>query len=144
MWTHHLTAHTQVASHLLWPVLVDGNGWAALDENIAAISCPGPVQPGAEFWLQPKGGPKLHFRIGQLQAPTKDNRACRYSEICQLFLAEMETVHALRPSTAGTEITVTTTIRGSLSWLWSRLVETKHAAGLPAQTARIVAAAVRS
>jgi hypothetical protein len=52
----------------------------------------------------------------------------------------METRHLLLPG-ARTTVRVEIEIRGPMAWFWGRTVGRKHAQGLPAQTARILAAA---
>ncbi|BDC48030.1 hypothetical protein F183_A03460 [Bryobacterales bacterium F-183] len=111
------------------------NGWASIDENIEYIRMEGAAQPGNEFVLKPKGGPRLRFRIGAFEPPH------RYSDICKLLLAEMETVHSFTPDGNGTTIDVEIRVRGPLYWLWARVAGAKHAEGLPGQTEKFIAAA---
>lgn len=126
MWVHHYQTTTSLSPEQLWPVLANVNGWAAIDENIQEIHLDGQAR---------RGGPRLRFRIGDFQPPQ------RYSDICKLFLAEMETTHSFLPAPNGTTIDIRIKIRGPLAWLWGRLVGQRHASGLPAQTAKFLTAA---
>ena len=135
MWSHHFEAETDLSAAQLWPVLADIDGWVSIDQNIERVSMKGVAGSGAFFELKPKGGPLLRVRIGDFEAPH------RYSDICRLPFAEMETRHQLAPSPAGTRISVDIEIRGPLHWLWGGVVGRKHASGLQAQTERFVAAA---
>lgn len=132
---HHYQTTTTLSPDQLWPVLANVNGWAAIDDNIQEIHLDGEARPGATFTLQPRGGPRLRFRIGDFQPPH------RYSDICKLFLAEMETTHSFLTAPNGTTIDIHIQIRGPLAWLWGRLVGQRHASGLPAQTAKFLTAA---
>ncbi|MCU0908342.1 MAG: hypothetical protein MUF73_13055 [Rhodobacteraceae bacterium] len=85
--------------------------------------------------LKPKGGPRLHFVIGVFDAPTGD------ADVCRMPFGTMRTRHPLVPQPGGTLIRVETEITGLLAPLWGRLVGQRHAAGLPAQTARFIAGA---
>lgn len=134
MWTHLFETTTDLTPAQLWPVLADVAQWPVVDHNIERLDIREAPAPGVAFTLKPKGGPTLSFRIGHFEAPA------RYSDICRMPLASMETVHELVPGPA-TTVRVRIEITGWLAPLWGRLVGRTHAAGLPAQTARIVARA---
>lgn len=134
MWTHRFETTTELTPEQLWPVLADVAKWPAVDHNIERLDIREQPAPGVAFTLKPKGGPTLSFRIGQFEPPT------RYSDICRMPLATMETVHELVPGPV-TTVRVRIEIAGLLAPLWGRLVGRTHAAGLPAQTARILARA---
>jgi hypothetical protein len=134
MWTHHFEATTDLTPAQLWPVLADVAQWPVVDHNIERLDILEAPAPGVAFRLKPKGGPTLSFRIGHFDAPT------RYSDVCRMPLATMETVHELVAGPA-TTVRVRIEITGWLAPLWGRLVGRKHAAGLPAQTERFLARA---
>lgn len=136
MWTHEFESRVSLSPAQLWPTLADVARWPELDANIARLELAEPPRAGARFMLQPRGGPRLQFTIGAFDAPH------RYADICRLPGARMTTEHELQPMVdGGTRIMVRIRIEGGLAWLWGRVVGRKHAAGLPAQTARFVAAA---
>lgn len=136
-WTGAYVAHADLSPAQLWPVIADVARWPEVDVNIAQLAITAPPAPGVPFTLKPHGGPTLRFVIGHFDAPRL------YSDICRMPLAVMETVHAFTPDAehGGTRIEVRVEIRGLLARLWGRIVGQKHVAGLPAQTARIVARA---
>lgn len=136
MWTHTFRATTPLAPAHLWPVLADVNGWARIDHNIEHVLLEGEPRAGARFTLKPRGGPRLRFTIGAFEPPT------RYSDICKLFLAEMETTHRFTAIPDGSVIEIQIVIRGPLSALWGVLVGRRHAQGLSQQTERFLHAAV--
>lgn len=138
MWKDEYEERTDLKPAQIWPVIADVARWPEVDTNIARLHISESPGPGTTFRLTPRGGPTLSFRIGHFDPPT------RYSDICQMPLATMETFHEL-DSVEGpdgeTRIRVRVEIRGLLAPLWGRVVGRKHMAGLPAQTARIIARA---
>jgi hypothetical protein len=133
MWTHSYEEKTNLSPEQIWPILADIERWPTFDSNIKSIQVFGEPSVGTKFTLQPKGGPKLKFSVGEFDPPKN------YSDICHLFLAKMTTRHSLL-SEEKTIVRVRIEISGPLSWFWGLAVGRKHAAGLPAQTAKILAA----
>jgi hypothetical protein len=135
MWQHDFEHRTDLPVAAIWPILADVARWAEVDHNIERIAIAAPPAAGVPFTLKPKGGPTLSFVIGDFLAPTT------YSDICRMPLSRMKTLHTLEAVGSGTVMRVRITISGPLAWVWGRVVGRKHATGLPAQTARILAAA---
>lgn len=137
LWTGAYISHSDLTPEQLWPVIADVARWPEVDLNIAQLVITASPAPGVPFKLKPHGGPSLRFVIGHFDAPS------RYSDICRMPLAVMETVHTLTSDaqSGDTRIEVRVEIRGPLARLWGRIVGQKHLAGLPAQTERIVARA---
>lgn len=135
MWQHRFEDRTDLTPAEIWPVIADVARWPEVDAHIARLEIDGPPGPGVVFHLRPRGGPRLRFTIGDFAAPG------RYSDICRMPGAVMETRHSLIAEGGGTRVQVEIAITGPLAWLWGRAVGRRHAAGLPAQTARILAAA---
>jgi hypothetical protein len=134
MWTHHYRQETNIPPEKLWHVLANISGWADIDENIETISVEGIPEKGSKFVLKPKGGPLLTFMIGDFDPPLV------YSDICQMPFSTMKTTHRFSIGDV-TTIDIQIVIDGLLSPIWGFLVGRKHAAGLPAQTRRFIAAA---
>lgn len=134
MWQHVHEETTDIPREAIWAVIADVAGWPEVDRNIERLVIHTAPAPGVPFTLKPRGGPTLRFTIGRFEAPEI------YSDICRMPGAVMETRHLLLP---GPRITVRVEIevRGPMAWFWGRTVGRKHAQGLPAQTARILAAA---
>jgi hypothetical protein len=132
MWSHCFQTHTDLAPSQLWPGLADVAGWPQIDHNIDRIEITEPPAPGVAFRLKPKGGPMLNFVIGIFEPPH------RYSDICRMPLAQMETLHTLEPDGQGTRIIVEIRITGLLASFWGWIVGRKHASGLPQQTERLL------
>ncbi len=135
MWHHRYEETTTLTCEELWPVLADVARWPEVDHNIAYLTIEGQPGAGVPFVLKPKGGPRLDFVIGEFEAPS------RYADVCRMPLATMRTRHTLIPDGQGTRIRVDIEITGPLAAVWGRLVGRRHAAGLPAQTARFIAGA---
>lgn len=137
MWKHHYERTVDLNVEHLWPVLADVSCWPAVDGNIDFLTIEEAPASGVTFILKPKGGPRLSFTIGDFAPPT------RYSDICKMPLAEMHTRHTLEDLGNKTRISVDIEILGPLNRFWGLMVGRKHAAGLPKQTDRFVAAAQR-
>lgn len=135
MWRHHFAADTDLPPEALWPILADVAAWPTIDANIARLTLAGPPAAGTAFTLQPRGGPSLRFTIARFEPPTT------YADVCHLPGATMTTTHRLRPHGRGARIEVEITVAGWLRALWVPLAARKHAAGLPQQTDRFIAAA---
>lgn len=135
-WAHEFEARSDLSPAELWVVLADVARWPEIDTNIGRLELAGPPRAGSRFMLQPKGGPRLQFTIGEFAAPH------RYADICRLLGARMTTLHQLQPQErGGTRILIQIRIEGPMAWFWGPVVGRRHAAGLPAQTSRFVAAA---
>ena len=136
MWSHVSAFHSELPAEQLWAVLADVARWPEIDANIGRLEINDHPGPGAQFMLQPRGGPRLRFTINEFHPPR------RYSDVCSLPGGRMTTVHELMPeASGGTRIVVQIIVDGPFAWLWARVVGRRHAAGLPAQTARFIAAA---
>jgi hypothetical protein len=136
MWQHRFETTTPLPPEAIWPVIADVARWPEVDANIDRLHIAGPPGPGVVFHLKPRGGPRLRFTIGDFEAPG------RYSDICRMPGARMETRHLLLPGPV-TTVRVEIAITGPLARFWGWAVGRRHARGLPAQTARILAAASR-
>ncbi len=134
MWQHRFETTSALTPEQIWPVIADVANWAAVDTNIDYIKISETPRVGTAFTLKPKGGPRLKFVIGDFVPPST------YSDICKMPFASMKTLHSLEAGNE-TRIVVDIQISGPLSRLWGLLVGRKHAAGIPAQTARILARA---
>jgi hypothetical protein len=134
MWRHQFEQTTDLPVEAIWPVLSDVARWPEVDHNINRIVITQAPAPGVPFTLKPKGGPTLSFIIGAFEPPT------RYEDVCSMPLARMTTRHDLIPG-AVTTMRVTIEITGLLAPFWGLVVGRTHAAGLPAQTMRILDAA---
>jgi hypothetical protein len=134
MWQHAHEETTDIPREAIWAVIADVARWPEVDRNIERLVIDAAPAPGVPFTLKPRGGPTLRFTIGRFEAPGL------YSDLCRMPGAVMETRHLLLPG-ARTTVRVEIEIRGPMAWFWGWTVGRKHARGLPAQTARILAAA---
>jgi hypothetical protein len=135
MWQHRFETTSTLAPADIWPVIANIAGWAEVDHNIERICIDKPAAVGVPFTLKPKGGPTLRLVVGDFSPPN------RYSDICKMPFASMKTLHTLHAGDV-TTIRVHIVISGPLSNLWGIIVGRKHAAGLQAQTERILAKAM--
>lgn len=135
MWTHSYETRADAPREDVWSIVSDVARWPAFDAGIAWLRIDERPAVGARFRLKPRGGPALAFVIDEFEAPG------RYADLCRMPLAAMRTRHLLAPDGEGTTIRVEIEIEGPLARFWGLIVGRRHAAGLPAQTARIVEAA---
>jgi hypothetical protein len=136
MWCHRFETRSDLSPEQIWPVIADVASWGQVDHNIERLIIEQEPAVGVPFTLKPKGGPTLKFVIVDFTPPY------RYSDICKMPFASMKTLHTLEEGN-GTIIRVDIEVSGLLSSVWGRLVGRKHADGLPAQTARILARAAQ-
>ena len=138
MWQHSFETTTALAPEQIWPVIADVASWAEVDHNIASIQVDGTPAVGTGFRLKPKGGPTLKFKITAFDPPHS------YADCCRIPGASMTTWHRILATTSlgePTRIVVEIIVIGPLAWFWGPVAASKHAAGLPAQTERILARA---
>jgi hypothetical protein len=136
MWTHHFEKKTNLPLEKLWKVIADVAGWVNIDHNIDQLEINETPKQGAKFKLKPKGGPTLKFVIDTFNPPTE------YADLCEMPGAKMKTLHTFeRISENETLIKIDIEIKGTLSWIWGKLVGKKHASGLPEQTEMFIEAA---
>jgi Polyketide cyclase / dehydrase and lipid transport len=131
MWSREFRRRSPLPAEAIWPVIADVANWPSVDHQIDWVRIDRPAAPGVAFQLKPKGGPTLSMTIGRFEPP------CRYSDVCRMPLARMETLHTLEPG-AETVVQVRIEITGPLAGLWGLVVGRRHFAGLPAQTDRIL------
>jgi Polyketide cyclase / dehydrase and lipid transport len=132
MWNFHHEQTSNLSVEAIWRVLADVKNWPQVDQNIERLVISEEPAPGVRFMLKPRGGPRLNFTIGSFEAPH------RYSDVCVMPGARMETIHRLASGPV-TTIAAEIEIRGPLAWLWGRVVGQKHAQGLPALTQKMLA-----
>ncbi|MEV0297907.1 hypothetical protein [Nocardia sp. NPDC050710] len=89
-----------------WPEWNADTEWARLD---------GPFQQGATGTLKPKGGPKVGFIVERLSDT-------EFVDVSKLVGARLIVDHQVGTDADRTTVTVTISIEGPLSWLWTTIM----------------------
>lgn len=124
-WSTEASAVTPAAAENVWSLYERVGDWKSWDHEVEASQLDGPFQVGTTGVLKPKGGPASKFRL------TAVERARRFADVTRLPLARLAFEHTLTPVPGGTRIHHRVTIDGPLTFLFSRVIGRKIAAGLP-------------
>jgi len=131
MWTTTNTRTTTASPEQVWRVWSDVSGWPQWDEALEWATIDGPLIDGAKVVLKPKGGPRSRSTVGKVTV-----NEC-FSDHSRLPGARLTFTHALGADGALTSITHSVEISGPLTFVWSRVLGRKIAAGLPLAMARL-------
>lgn len=85
--------------------------------------------------LKPKGGPKTRFVLTEVTALQS------FTSKSRLPLGSLQVAHSLRITSAGLEVSHSATIKGPLTFLFSRIIGAKLAASQPQAIEQLVALA---
>jgi hypothetical protein len=136
MWSTEASAVTPAAPDGVWALYEQVGTWKDWDHEVEWSRLDGPFEVGSTGALKPKGGPSSRFRLTEVQ------RGRRFADITRLPLATLAFEHTLTPvEGGGTRIHHSVTIRGPLTFLFSRVIGKKLAAGLPTAVEALAQAA---
>jgi hypothetical protein len=124
-WSTEASAVTPATPEHVWALYEQVSAWKAWDHEVESSQLDGPFQAGTTGVLKPKGGPASKFQL------TAVERARRFADVTRLPLARLAFEHTLTPIQGGTRIHHRVTIDGPLTFLFSRVIGRKIAAGLP-------------
>lgn len=126
------TETTQVSKEQIWTVLTNINKWNEWDNEIEWTELKGEIKLNSDFYLKPKGGPKVRLSITQLDKPNV------FADVSHLPLAKMHTIHTLTQTPSGVKIQMDIKISGLLTFLWSKLIGQKQIDGGLHQTQKLI------
>lgn len=129
MWQHTTRIETSLSPESLFDAIADVAHWPDWDPELTTVTALSSLEPGAEFWLKPKGGPRTRMTVETADRPT------RFVDVAHLPLASLRTVHAFPPGA----IEVTLELTGLLAPLWRKVMGESQAAGMEDQLRRFVA-----
>ena len=116
----------------IWQLWQDVNNWHAWDQELEYCRLESPFVAGSQFTLKPKGGPKVHLTLENVEP-------CRtFTDRVDFPLARMYSIHELQDTPHGLEVIHRIRVEGPLAFLWRKLVAEKVAAGLEEQTQSMI------
>jgi len=125
-WSTEASAVTAAAPENVWALYEQVGAWKSWDHEVESSRLDGPFQAGSTGVLKPKGGPASKFLLTAVE-PSR-----RFADVTRLPLARLAFEHTLTPvDGGGTRIHHRVTIDGPLTFLFSRVIGRKIAAGLP-------------
>ena len=133
MWHKSFSVETdEVSKEQIWKVLTDLQNWNKWDADIEWTKCDEQAKLGTEFFLKPKGGPKVRLTVSQFDKPNV------FADVSHLPLAKMHTIKTLTHTPAGVKIQMDVKVEGLLSFLWSRVIAQNQIDGGVEQTQLLI------
>ena len=129
--THKITV-TNVDQTKIWKIWENVNEWHTWDSDIEYAKLDGKFVTGNKFTLKPKSGPKVKITLLEVE-PERS-----FTDVTSFPLAKMYSIHEMRKTRDGVEITHTVKVNGPLSFLWKKVVAEKVAAGLEEQAKNMI------
>src|SRR5437868_2497448 len=111
MWKAQYETTTDVPAATLYRVIAEVNEWSRWDTGLEYTRMEGPAQPGANFVLKPRGGPKVKMTID-------DARPNRLVDTAHLFGAKLRTTHEYLTTGDRTTIRFVIELWGPLAFIW--------------------------
>jgi hypothetical protein len=136
MWqrTYSITTN-QATAAALWDVQADVTNWPALGDDLEWTRIDGPAQVGKDFFLKPKGGPKVRLTV------VRFDRATAFTDLSHLPWCKMTFAHTFTEVPEGVRIDMDLRLKGPLTFLWKKVIGEKQAADFPAHAKALIAAA---
>ncbi len=128
----HLVVVTGVTRRQIWHVWQDINNWHKWDHDIEWARLKDPFITGSNFELKPRSGPKVNIQLHDVEFEQG------FTDFCQFPLARMYSIHKMRESDDGVEVSHTIRIEGLLAHLWWQLVGKHIAAGMSQHTEAMI------
>jgi len=136
MWTKsHSIVTNDVTKEQMWKLFANVNEWHTWDEGIEYAKIEGKFEKGNHFLLRPKGGPNVKVELLE----TVENKM--FLDVTKFPLAKMYDEHLFEETPQGLKITNTITVKGILSFLWTKIVAQKIADALPTDMPQQIKAA---
>jgi hypothetical protein len=135
MWTSQVVRITKAPAAAIWALWADVANWPRWDTDVISAVGKGPFEKGMKGVLKPKGGPKTRFVLTEVTALQS------FTSKSRLPLGSLQVAHSLRITSAGLEVSHSATIKGPLTFLFSRIIGAKLAASQPQAIEQLVALA---
>ncbi len=110
----------------------DAEAWPRWNEELRSARLEGPLGPGAEARIVFRTGLRLRFRVVEFD----DGRL--FTDEARLPGARMGHRHLVEPTAAGSRLTNTIYVEGSLAAVWRRILGPRAARSLPGAQAAVV------
>jgi hypothetical protein len=131
MWQGKYEITTDVAEERLFRVIADINNWKQWDNGLEATRLEGEAIRGANFTLNPKGGPNVRLTIEEI-------RPYCLVDIAHLFLGKMRTSHEFTPQGTQTKVCFKVETWGLLGFFWRKVVAENQIREAATQTAALI------
>ena len=125
MWSKEVTIETNATPEQIWKLWSDVKNWNQWDEEIEMSELYGGFEVGVKGVLKPKGGPKTKFEMLTV------DYLRGFSDRSFLPLTKMDFIHKLEEKNGKLFITHRVEIKGTLTFLFSRVIGNKIASELP-------------
>lgn len=132
------TAHSTASPAAFFAKWVDHASWNEWSPDCEWVRVEGEVVQGAHGELKPTSGPKVKFEITALR-PDRE-----YTDTSSLPGAALVFRHLATERAGGTDLSVSVTMSGPLTFFWSRIMGRGFAESAPADLARLVDLVERS
>ncbi len=109
----------------VWRLWSDVNNWPKWDRELEYCKMDASFTEGSHFILKPIKGPKVKIVLSEVINNKK------FTDYTKFPGAIMYDAHELEETPSGLRITSTITVKGFLSFLWTKLVAKNVAAGVP-------------
>lgn len=116
-----------------WRIWTDVNDWKSWQDDIEYARLDGAFEKGKTIVFRPKGGPEMKLELTDVEPDV------RFVDVTWFPLAKMYDSHELFMNGDELEFRSTISVGGPLAFLWRKLVAEGIAAGLEAQTAKLIA-----
>lgn len=126
-----------VSKEAIWSAWTDVNNWTRWDKDLEEVVLKDSFAVGSNFFLKPKGGPRVSIAITEIQ-PLKV-----FVDATSFPLAKMYDYHELEETGEGLKIKSKIWTEGILGWVWRKIVAENVAKGVPEQMERLVEYAKR-
>jgi len=133
--TSQQTKATPEAIFKLW---ADIDNWAEYDNGIEWAKLTDSFSAGGHYTLKPKGGPKVKATILVVEPGKK------FVDVSHLMGAKLKLDHSITKQNELTEISISMTISGPMSWLWTKILGKNQQSDLEQSTANLIARAEKN
>ena len=111
----------------VWAAWADVNSWPRWDSDTEFTQMTGLFEPGTQFILKPKGGPKVSIWLTEVKVLHS------FTDVTRFPMAKMYDTHEMEETAEGLKIRSIIRVQGPLGWLWKKIVAEGVAAGAPKQ-----------
>jgi hypothetical protein len=131
MWTSKASKTTSASREKIWQLWTDVSNWNKYDKGTKSSELLGEFKVGTKGSLQPTDGPKSEFEITEC-TPLKS-----FSNVCMLPFCKMEFTHNMEDTAQGLQVTHQVSMSGPLTFIFSRVIGSQLAKGLPDEVENI-------
>lgn len=128
----HTEQRTNAAPSAIFALWADIDNWANYDDGIEWAKLTDKFEAGGRYVIKPKGGPKTEADIIAVRSDES------FIDISHLPGAKLRFDHEITHSNESTIVSITMTLSGPLSWVWSKILGKNQQADLEKSTAKLL------